>query len=149
MEAVAKLWNSQRLEVFGRFYIFLLDAEGTTNRSSYIEEEVRQADRSHPWVSEGSEEHRPRITYYIRKGGKIEFELHPQFSILPRQMYAFNRYLRDVAEHLAKNNHADFAQVSVVMEVRTELSTFRTPAGEEIRRRAEEAVGQTISKLGK
>ena len=146
MEAIGKDWNSRCLEVVGCFRVYLLKTAMDIH-PSYIKNQVELADKSRPWVTEVGGECSPRVVNCNKSGGWIDFELRPQFNIYPRQMYAFHRYLCDIARHLAITHMEDFGQVNVWMQVQTECISFRTPAGDETYRQVQSAVDKAISDL--
>ena len=149
MEAIGKGWNSRCWRVVGHFRIHLLLADYKANLLG-LQLQVELADQANPWVSEGDNEHAPWVLNLKseREGQVVVFDVSPQFSIYPRQMYAFHRYLWGIAKYLVAAYTDEFAQVYVWMDVHAEEGiAFRTPGGEEIFRLADVAVKNAIDDL--
>ena len=148
METIGKVWNSRCLRVVGHFRIYLLKKDRDPH-PLWVTSQAELADKTSPWVPINGDECSPRILNCIKRDGVIDFELHPQFEIYPRQLYAFHRYLCGIAENLANQNQEIFAQVNVFLEMNAEVTAFRTPAGVEIYNLAESAVTKAITDLSK
>lgn len=145
MEAIGKDWNGRCLRVVGEFRVHLLSKQNP--HLLWVKGQAELADKSHPWVPEDGNECPPRVLNCHKGDWHIDFELHPQFEIYPRQLYAFHRYLCGIAETLAKENPDVFSSVHVVLKVSTEPTSFRTPAGEEIYKAAEVAVKKALADI--
>lgn len=129
MEAASKVWNENNLRVEGQFRFLGID-KGVGLDAQLLKRLVEEIDRESSWVSLTGDEPAPLVEVTERPSVEtLIVRVTPRYFIHPRQLYAFHKYLQDIAELLMSRDIKNVGMVKFWMTMKTDAVIRWSPAG--------------------